>query len=77
MAVPQLVKNSPRFIKTKDPSPLFTGAGHLVPILSQLIPVHTLPPYMSKMHFAIILPSMMEPSKWFLFPPSGFPTKIL
>jgi len=77
MPVHQLVKNSPAFYKNQR----FITAVHrsrpLFPILSQLIPVHTLPSYMSKMQFIIILPSTMEPSKWLLFfpPLRGFPPK--
>jgi hypothetical protein len=44
----------------------------LVPILSHLDPVHTIPSYLSKIHFNIVLP----PTSWSssgLFP-SGFPT---
>jgi len=74
MAIPQLVKNSPAFYKkTKDSLPLFTETGHLVPVMSQLIPVHTLPSCMSKMHFTSIPRSTMEPSK--CPPPFGFSHK--
>jgi hypothetical protein len=47
----------------------------LVPILSQINPIHTIPSYLSKMHFNIVHP----PTSWsscgpFLY---GFPTNIL
>jgi hypothetical protein len=45
----------------------------LLPILIQINPVHTFPPYFSKIHYNIILPSAhILPSGLFL---SGFPTK--
>jgi len=47
----------------------------LVPILSQMNPIHTLPKYSFKIHFNIILPPTPDlPSGFF---PSPFPTKIL
>jgi len=47
----------------------------LVPDLRQMNPVHTLPPYFSKIHSNIIFPSTASlPSGLF---PSGFPTEIL
>jgi hypothetical protein len=36
----------------------------LVPILSHVKPLHTLPPYFLKIHFNIILPSMPRTSEW-------------
>jgi hypothetical protein len=42
----------------------------LVPILRQIKPIHTIPSYLSKIHFNIVYP----PSGLF---PSGFPTNIL
>jgi len=47
----------------------------LVPILRQMHPVHTLPPYFPKIHSNIIFPSMPRSSKWSF--PSGFLAKIL
>jgi hypothetical protein len=47
----------------------------MVPILSQINPVHTSPSYLSKNHFNIILPLRLDPPNG-LFP-SGFPTKLL
>jgi hypothetical protein len=47
----------------------------LVPILSQIDPVHTTPTYLSKIHFNIIHPSTSWSSSG-LFP-SDFPTNIL
>jgi len=44
-------------------------------LMSKMNPVHTFPPYFSKIYSNIILPSMPSlPSSVF---PSGFPTKIL
>jgi hypothetical protein len=34
----------------------------LVPVLSQINPVHTTPSYLSKIHFRIIIPSMSRSS---------------
>jgi hypothetical protein len=45
----------------------------LVPILSQIDPVHTIPPYLSKIYFNIVYPPGL-PSGLFL---SGFPTNNL
>jgi hypothetical protein len=47
----------------------------LVPILSQINPVHTTPSYLSNIHFNIILPATSGPPSGHF--PSGFPTKIL
>jgi len=38
----------------------------LVPIISQINPVHTLPPYFPTIHSNIILPSMPRSYKWSL-----------
>jgi hypothetical protein len=38
----------------------------LVPILSQINPIHTIPPYLSMMHFNIVHPSTSSSSQWFL-----------
>jgi hypothetical protein len=46
----------------------------MVPILSQFDPVHTIPSYLSKIHFNIVHPPMSWSSSWSL---SGFPTNIL
>jgi hypothetical protein len=46
----------------------------LVPILSQVDPVHTIPSYLSKSHFNIVHHHLGLPSGLF---PSGFPTNIL
>jgi hypothetical protein len=35
----------------------------LVPLLRQMYPVHTFPPYFSKIHSKIVLPSMTRSSK--------------
>ena len=43
----------------------------LVPLLSQINPVQALPPYFIKMHFTVILPSILRSSQWslsFMFP---------
>jgi hypothetical protein len=36
-----------------------------VPVLSQIIPVHTFPSYFLKTHFNLILPQMLRFSKWY------------
>jgi len=38
----------------------------LVPILSQMYPVHTFSPYFPKMHSNIIFPPTPRPSEWSL-----------
>jgi hypothetical protein len=47
----------------------------LVPILSQMLPVHTFPPYFSKIHSNIKVLSTPGSSKWSI--PSGFLVKIM
>jgi hypothetical protein len=47
----------------------------LVPVLWQMHPIHTFPPYIPKIHSNIILPSVPRSSEW--PSPSGFPTKII
>jgi hypothetical protein len=51
----------------------FTTAP-LICVLSQMNPVHALPPYLFKVHFDSNSHRRLGPSSW-LFP-SGFPTKI-
>ncbi|PNF19261.1 hypothetical protein B7P43_G08019, partial [Cryptotermes secundus] len=46
----------------------------LVPILSQINPVHIIPSYLSKIHSNIVHPPTPWSSQWSL---SGFPTNIL
>jgi len=46
-----------------------------VPMLRQKNPSHSLPTYLFKFHFNIILLYMPMPAKWFL--PSGFPHQNL
>jgi hypothetical protein len=46
----------------------------LIPILSQMHPVHNFPPCFRKIHSNIILPYTPRPSEWFFC--SGFSTKI-
>jgi hypothetical protein len=38
----------------------------LVPILSQINPIHTIPPYLSKIHYNIVHPPMSWSSQWSL-----------
>jgi hypothetical protein len=38
----------------------------MVPILSQIDPIHTIPPYLSKIHFNIVHPPMSWSSQWSL-----------
>jgi hypothetical protein len=47
----------------------------LVPILSQMQPVHTFPPYFARIHSNIIFPSMPRSSKLSLF--SGYHMKFV
>jgi hypothetical protein len=51
------------------------NSQRLVPMLSQLEPVLTFPPYFPNIHSNIILPSMPRSSEWFF--PTYFPNKIL
>jgi hypothetical protein len=37
-----------------------------IPVLSQITPIHTLPPHFPNMHFNIILPPTPRSSEWFL-----------
>jgi hypothetical protein len=46
----------------------------LVPILSRMNPIHSIPSYLSKIHFNIVHSRLGLPSRLF---PSGFPTNIL
>jgi hypothetical protein len=68
-AVTQPPKNIPTLYGTQRFITLFTRA---FPILSQIDPVHTIPSYFSKIHFDIILLSLLSG----LFP-CIFPTNIL
>jgi hypothetical protein len=47
----------------------------LVPVPSQMNPIHTFPPYFPKIQSNVIFPSPPRSSEWPY--PSGFPTKIL
>jgi hypothetical protein len=47
----------------------------LIPILSQTNPIHTIPSYLSQIHYNIVHPPTRWSSQWFF--PSGFPTDIL
>jgi hypothetical protein len=47
----------------------------LVPILSQMNPVHTFPPYLPKIHSNIIFPSMLRSFEWSL-PSDGYTNYI-
>jgi hypothetical protein len=60
----QLLKAFPTFYETRRVHYRAHNSLTLVPILSQLNPVHTTPSYLSNVHFNIGLPS-------------GFPTSIL
>ena len=61
-AVPQLVKSFPAFYGRRN---FFTTAQHhlLVPILSQINPVHARPSCLFKLHFNIMLLSISGCSK--------------
>jgi hypothetical protein len=52
----QLLKNSPAFYRTRRFIAVFPRAPPLVPILSQIHPIHTIPFYLSKIHFNIVHP---------------------
>ena len=87
--IPSLMKLSPsseatNFAATQElPSVLWKPKVHycvdkrppLVPIMSQIFSVHTIPSYLSKNHFNIVHPLMPWSSQWFFH--SGFPTNIL
>ena len=60
----QLVKKFPAFYGTRRYITAFTCVRHLVPIPSQLVPVHT---PTSHLHLNIILPSTPGSPKWSLF----------
>jgi hypothetical protein len=45
---------------------VFTRALHWAPILSQINPSHTIPSYLSKIHFNIVHPPMSWSSQWSL-----------
>jgi len=60
-----LVTNSPHFTESKHSLP-HSQELTLDYILSQLDPVHALKPYFFKIHFNIILLSMLKFPKWFL-----------
>jgi hypothetical protein len=44
----------------------------LVPILSQMNPIHTFPPYFPKIHSNVIFPSTPRSSEWFNIQVSEF-----
>jgi hypothetical protein len=54
----QIVKKVPAFCGTQRFITMFTRAHHwMEPILSQVHPVHTFPPYFPKIHYTITFPS--------------------
>jgi hypothetical protein len=44
----------------------------MIPLLKQMHPVHTFPPYFFKLHSNIILPSTSRSSEWSLFPSTTY-----
>jgi hypothetical protein len=66
LPVAQLVKKFPAFYRTRRFINVFTAARHWALVLSQMNPVHTFPPYSSKIHSNIILPSTPRSSEWSL-----------
>jgi hypothetical protein len=69
MLVTQLFSKFPAFYGTPKFITVFTTARHLVPMRSQMNPVHNFSSYFSKIHLFLSLPSGLFPS--------GFLTKIL
>jgi len=55
--------------------PCSQQAPPLVPVLSQMNPVHNYPPHFSEVHSNFIFPSTLRSSECFFL--LGFPTKIL
>jgi hypothetical protein len=64
--VVQLLKNFSIFYGTRGLNYRVHMSPSLVPILSQINPVHNNPPYLSKIQFNIILPPMSRSSEWSL-----------
>jgi hypothetical protein len=67
----------PRILRSPKVHHRIHKSTPLVPILSQVDPVHTIPSYLSKIHFNIVRPPrsyVSLPSGLFS---SGFPTNII
>jgi hypothetical protein len=60
----QLLENFPAFYGTRRFITTVYISSPPVPILGQIDPIHTIPSYLSKIHFNIVHPSTSWSSQW-------------